>query len=225
LFIPNQRTAIPNFGKPHNFLFLIYCITGICACGTKVAVGVHNVIFLKNLIVKIKTLYLESLAGDTVLALTKLAKAGIACDVLTVNDELGYRDALGWFCPQLVIAEDANPAINALEAIKLLKQTAPAVPFIAVSTTEYNNVREIIEIMRAGAFDYLVMDRLNDLPGVVKLAIKKQEAGLNNTCFSAPSGDGLFFPGIFRILKLPNCLSEPRAYTVIERKSFLRILI
>jgi hypothetical protein len=63
---------------------------------------------------------------------------------------------------QVVIADYALPHFSGLRALGLLRQRHSDVPFILVS--ESIGEEKAIEVMRLGANDYLLKDRLGRLP-------------------------------------------------------------
>ena len=125
----------------------------------------------------IKILYLECVAGDTFAAEDILVKAGIRCEILAVNDKPGYIAALKSFSPQLIISDDSSYKLNAIEALSILNKRGLNIPLIVVALPHPENmVVNIVNIMKQGAYDYILKENIHTLPAAVANAIKKHRA-------------------------------------------------
>jgi signal transduction histidine kinase len=69
----------------------------------------------------------------------------------------------------IVISDHNMPGFSGDEALKLVKERAPDLPFIVVSGTRGED--QAVEVMRAGASDFIVKSRLDRLAGVVEREI------------------------------------------------------
>ncbi|OGQ88081.1 MAG: hypothetical protein A2512_07010 [Deltaproteobacteria bacterium RIFOXYD12_FULL_56_24] len=73
----------------------------------------------------------------------------------------------------LVLSDYSMPRFNGLEALKLVRQTRPDLPFILVSGAIGEEAAT--EIVRAGARDYVMKDKLGRLPLVVARELEEAE--------------------------------------------------
>ena len=119
----------------------------------------------------LRVLFVEDRTDDAEMMALMLEDAGY--DVLwsRVDTEAGYAAALD---PALdvVLADYAVPAFDALRAMALLEERGVEVPFIIVSGTISEEVA--VECLKRGAADYLVKDRLHRLPAAVAQALEQR---------------------------------------------------
>ena len=119
------------------------------------------------------TLVLEDEEADALLLIAELKHHGFQlADVRTVSDREGF---LQHCVPELdlILADFALPEFDAFRALQIRNERAPDVPFIIVSgrITE----TQAIDLMRHGAADYLMKDRLRRLPAAVESALRMRE--------------------------------------------------
>ena len=125
---------------------------------------------------KIKVLYIEHVAGDSLVADNILKKAGIASNILAVNNKQAFITALTNFVPDIVLSDDSLTGLNTINALTIIKQTALSIPLITVTDfplTKYAD--SIVSIMKQGACDYVFKDNISTLPDAVVSAIKKHQ--------------------------------------------------
>ncbi|HKO81434.1 MAG TPA: PAS domain S-box protein [Chitinophagaceae bacterium] len=99
---------------------------------------------------------------------------------VAVNKE-AYRDALDKFHPDLILADNALPRFNAREALEMMHEHSLNVPFILVTGTVSEEFAA--DIIRLGADDYILKDRLARLPAAINSALhkKKSEAAVKHS--------------------------------------------
>ena len=118
---------------------------------------------------KLRFVLLEDDANDAELIQLELARNGIAVEWRHVMSERDFQDALQAAPPDLVLADYTLPGFDGLEALRILLQRAPDVPFIFVSGSL--GEERAIEALKSGATDYVLKDRLQRLPAVVRRAL------------------------------------------------------
>jgi len=118
---------------------------------------------------RLRFVLLEDDPNDAELIQLELARNGVAVDWRHVMSEKDFRDALRAAPPDLVLADYTLPGFDGLEALKILQQSAPDVPFIFVSGSL--GEERAIEALKSGATDYVLKDRLQRLPAVVRRAL------------------------------------------------------
>lgn len=92
------------------------------------------------------------------------------CKVNVITDRKSYIEALETSSPDIIICDYNLPQYNGTEALKDLKERNPLIPFIFVAGTMKEEV--VADAIKAGAWDYVVKDRLFRLPLVIKSALK-----------------------------------------------------
>ena len=111
-------------------------------------------------------LVIEDSENDANLLLHQLRKADYAIhsDRVETADEMKTAlDMLAW---DIIIADYKLPQFNASDALTLLKKTGLDIPFIVVSSTIGEETA--VELMKAGAHDYLTKGNLARLVPTVK---------------------------------------------------------
>jgi two-component sensor histidine kinase len=122
----------------------------------------------------IRLLQVEDSESDGLLIVRKLRKAGYEVDALRVETAAQMRSALTSGPWDLVVADYCLPIFSAPEALKVLRELEIDIPFLVVSGAMGEEVA--VGMMKAGAHDYLLKDRLERLPPAVEREL--QEAAL-----------------------------------------------
>ncbi len=118
-----------------------------------------------------KILHVEDSATDAELIEMELRESDILFDYLVVDTREEYVKALTDFKPDVILCDHTLPAFNSFEALRLLKLQKLNIPFIVITATMTEDVA--VTIVRSGADDYILKDRLKRLPHVVLNAIDK----------------------------------------------------
>jgi two-component system cell cycle sensor histidine kinase/response regulator CckA len=116
----------------------------------------------------LKVLLLEDSSDDVELIVGELKKAGFEPAWQRVEDEPGLLQALE-SPPDLILADFSMPALSAPRALELLRNTHPDIPFIVVSGSMGEDIA--VQLLKSGATDYLIKDRLGRLGAAVRRAI------------------------------------------------------
>jgi signal transduction histidine kinase len=101
-----------------------------------------------------------------------LKKGKIKAETLVVENRVDFEKALEDFLPDIILSDHTLPTINSVEALEIVQKSFPQIPFVLVSATVSEEFA--IETMRAGAYDYILKDRLHRLPQAVLKAISKR---------------------------------------------------
>jgi signal transduction histidine kinase len=101
-----------------------------------------------------------------------LKKGKIKAETLVVENRVDFEKALEDFLPDIILSDHTLPTINSVEALEIVQKSFPQIPFVLVSATASEEFA--IETMRAGAYDYILKDRLHRLPQAVLKAISKR---------------------------------------------------
>jgi len=119
-------------------------------------------------------LILEDAATDAELMERELHKANISFISKRVETAEDFVRELHDFNPDLVLSDYHLPSFDGLEALSIVTKGAPDVPFILV--TGALGEERAVEILKSGATDYVLKDRLSRLPHAVLRAIREADA-------------------------------------------------
>ena len=119
----------------------------------------------------IRILHLEDTPTDAELAGMELKRAGLNFKKLDVDSKQAYIEALASFAPDIVISDHSLLSFDSLGALQILKESGLQIPFILVTSTISEEFA--VEIMREGATDYILKDRMQRLPNAVLSALEK----------------------------------------------------
>ncbi|CAM3497044.1 PAS domain S-box protein [Aequorivita lipolytica] len=120
---------------------------------------------------KLKILHLEDSPTDAELVESELKKGNIQFEKLVVGTKTAFEKALKEFAPDIILADHTLTSFDSFEAIRILKLQDLKIPFILVTATVSDEYA--VEVMKAGADDYIPKDRLHRLPQAVLNAIEK----------------------------------------------------
>ena len=119
----------------------------------------------------LRVLFVEDSPDDVALTLRELASHGLTTEHRTVDTRAGFLAALkagGW---DLVVSDHSMQGFSAIEALHLLRDHDPDLPFIIVSGTIGED--NAVEAMRAGANDYVLKHNLRRLVPAVERELRE----------------------------------------------------
>jgi signal transduction histidine kinase len=119
---------------------------------------------------RLRLLHLEDSVPDHELAMAHLQRAGLAVDVLRVDTEPAFRDALAAQEWDIVLSDFNLPGFDGLHAQQILQHSGKLLPFILVSGEIGEDTA--VAAMRNGASDYLLKNNLARLAPAVEHAIE-----------------------------------------------------
>lgn len=96
------------------------------------------------------------------------------CLFHVASSKEAYFAALDEFQPELVLADNAIPRFSAKEALEGLMEKMPEVAFILVTGTVSEEFAA--SIIKLGADDYILKDRLARLPSAIKAALERRKS-------------------------------------------------
>lgn len=117
----------------------------------------------------IRVLSLEDTPSDAELQHDALRRSGMDIEWRCVGNELDFRAQLKAFQPHVILADYNLPSYTGSDALAHVQAAAPHIPVIIVTGT----IGEVkaVELMKGGACDYILKDRLARLPEAVKHAL------------------------------------------------------
>jgi sigma-B regulation protein RsbU (phosphoserine phosphatase) len=121
----------------------------------------------------LRILHLEDSPMDAEIIRERLIDAGFSMEMDWASNEQEFTSYLQRGGYDLILADYLLPDFDAPAALLLTKSLSPGVPFIAV--TGAVGEEKAVELLRQGATDYVLKDRLDRLPLAMKRAL--DEAG------------------------------------------------
>ncbi|MCK4889443.1 MAG: PAS domain S-box protein, partial [Candidatus Aminicenantes bacterium] len=112
----------------------------------------------------------EDVPEDAELVERELHKEKISFVSYRTDNKQGFLKGLKKFKPDLILSDYALPRFNGLEALELVKEKAPEIPFIMV--TGSINEETAVECMKKGSWDYVIKEHLSRLGYAVINALK-----------------------------------------------------
>jgi len=122
----------------------------------------------------LRILHIEDIKSDAELVERTLKQSGIVFEKLVVDTRAEYVKALSEFNPDVILSDHSLPTFNSLEALKILKESGVDIPFILITATVSEEFA--VNVMKEGASDYVLKDRLQRLPNAVINAIGKYQS-------------------------------------------------
>ena len=118
-------------------------------------------------------LYVEDSADDLALTRRTLKSEGIACTIRQVDNRDDFIKAIedGGF--DLILSDFSLPTFDGMSALGIASEKCPKVPFILLSGTLGEELA--IEVLKSGATDYVLKDRLSRLAPSVRRALAERE--------------------------------------------------
>ncbi|MDT7582225.1 MAG: two-component system, sensor histidine kinase and response regulator, partial [Pseudonocardiales bacterium] len=117
----------------------------------------------------LRLLLLEDNPADADLVIAELRRAGLFLEVKVVGTKAAYAECLDSSFDAIVSDYDL-PQFNAREALLLLQAKKADIPFIVVSGTMGEETA--VDLIKLGAADYLLKDRLARLPQALAHAVQ-----------------------------------------------------
>lgn len=134
---------------------------------------------MKN--IPLKILLLEDSATDAEIIQRMLQKELSNCRFSLAMNRNNFLQELETFRPDVVLSDNSLPQFNAAEALKIVRSQSLYTPFILVTGTVSEEYAA--SIIKEGADDYILKDRMTRLPAAIEVALRyrkvekeKQEA-------------------------------------------------
>jgi signal transduction histidine kinase len=121
----------------------------------------------------LRVLQIEDSESDAALIVRALEKARYQVEWVRVEDAAGMRAALAERAWDVIIADYHLPQFDAPAALRILRDSGLDIPFIVVSAIMGEDTA--VEMMKSGAHDYLLKDRLARLGPAVERELRDAE--------------------------------------------------
>jgi len=122
---------------------------------------------------KLKVLILEDVPTDAELMIEELAEAGMTFVSKRVATKTSFVSAIADFSPDIILSDYSLPSFDGLGALKIAREKCPDVPFIFVSGALGEEMA--IDLLKKGATDYVLKNRLSRLEPAVSRALHEVE--------------------------------------------------
>ena len=120
---------------------------------------------------ELRILILEDVAADAELMEDEMRQAKLIFVSKRVAARQPFMSALRDFAPDIILADYNLPGFNGKEALKIVSEINPEIPFIFVSGALGEELA--IELLKKGATDYVLKNRLAKLAPSVKRALEE----------------------------------------------------
>jgi len=121
----------------------------------------------------LRILLLEDSPTDAELNERVLHKAGIEFDSLRVDTRDAFIRALEEFRPDLILSDYKLPEFDGMAALQIVRRDHPEV--LVIMVTGVLSDIEAVELIHAGARDYVLKDRLARLPSAVQRVLSVEQ--------------------------------------------------
>src|SRR5882672_9920443 len=91
------------------------------------------------------------------------------CEIRLATDQNSFLKALDQFSADIILSDNELPQFNAAEALKITRSRLRHIPFILVTGTVSEEYAA--SIIKDGANDYILKDRIVRLPGAIDAAL------------------------------------------------------
>lgn len=122
---------------------------------------------------KLRILILEDVPTDAELMIEELAEAGMTFVSKRVAAKASFVNAIADFSPDIILSDYSLPSFDGLAALKIARDKCPDVPFIFVSGALGEEMA--IDLLKKGATDYVLKNRLSRLEPAVSRALHEVE--------------------------------------------------
>ncbi|HEX2100402.1 MAG TPA: response regulator [Candidatus Synoicihabitans sp.] len=120
-----------------------------------------------------RILHLEDNALDAELTKLQLTSELPGCELVLTATQAAFADALAQSKFDVVLSDFGLIGFDGFEALRLVQARAPGTPFVFLSGTIGEELA--IDVMRAGANDYVLKDRPWRLAGAIQRAVREAE--------------------------------------------------
>ncbi len=163
---------------------------------------------------KLRVLLIEDSDLDAAHLLLELRRGGFDVDVRRVETRPDFESALARDSWDVIIGDYHLPRFSAPEALEICRAAGSDVPFIVVSGAVGEETA--VELMRAGANDYLLKDHLTRLAAAVSREVHQTEQRRGKR-----RAEDLFH-AVLRASPLPGMLVDRTSGTIVDGSDTFR---
>lgn len=122
----------------------------------------------------LKILLLEDVRGDQELIKRQVRKVAPKSMFTVADNRQSFLEKIEWMTPDIILADYNLPDYSGLQALLLVKEKMPHVPFMFV-TGKMNDEEKVAEVIMNGASGYLLKENLTALPDQLQNIFNKAE--------------------------------------------------
>lgn len=122
----------------------------------------------------LKVLLLEDVRGDQELIKRQVRKIAPKSMFTVADNRQSFIEKIEWMTPDIILADYNLPDYSGLQALLLVKEKMPHVPFMFV-TGKMNDEEKVAEVIMNGASGYLLKENLTALPNQLQKIYNKAE--------------------------------------------------
>ena len=119
-----------------------------------------------------KILHIEDVASDVLLVEKELRRHKMLFECRVVETKKDFLAAVQNYEPDIILSDHTLPTFNSVDALKIVHEKGLNIPFILV--TEPMSEEFAVHVLKQGADDYVLKDRIQRLPGAMINALKKK---------------------------------------------------
>jgi len=122
----------------------------------------------------LKVLMLEDSHEDAEIIQRLLKREKMDCEFFLAMDKENFLGALDSFAPEVILSDHSIPQFNSADALTIAREKLPGIPFIMVTGAVSEEFAA--NIIKQGADDYILKDRMARLPAAIKAALQQRRA-------------------------------------------------
>lgn len=122
----------------------------------------------------LKILLLEDNSTDGEIIQRVLLKEKLDCEFRLATNKKEFLQALDDFVPEVILSDNSLPQFDAIEALQITRRQFQHIPFILVTGTVSEEFAT--SIIKQGADDYILKDRMTRLPAAIDAALAQRRA-------------------------------------------------
>ncbi len=119
----------------------------------------------------LNVLLLEDSVRDFEIIREQLVDAGFDLNISRIEKEMEFVSSIRGNKYDIILVDYSLPGFDAFSALRLRNEICPDVPFLCVSGSIGEET--VIELIKQGAVDYILKDRLAKLPSAIKRALNE----------------------------------------------------
>ncbi|MCW3086679.1 MAG: hypothetical protein JWQ78_65 [Sediminibacterium sp.] len=119
---------------------------------------------------------LEDNDADVEMIQRQLRKENLPCEFGLATHKGNFLIALDQFRPDIILSDHSLPQFNSVEALTIARKQFPGIPFIIVTGTVSEEFAA--DIMKLGADDYILKDRLARLPSAIITTVQRRRSDI-----------------------------------------------
>jgi serine phosphatase RsbU (regulator of sigma subunit) len=121
----------------------------------------------------LRILLLEDSALDAELIQGEMALSGVRADWSQVHTRADFESAIHTFRPNIIFADYRLPTFDGSEALAIAREICPEIPVLIISGIVGEETA--VELLKRGATDFVLKDRLGRLGPAVQRALREVE--------------------------------------------------